>query len=113
MFKLQKHVGILVIAAALIAGCAGTRSGSTQQAGAAWPLDSLSYLYSDPVAVSPVDDNPIRWVGFLLNPIGVAFDYVLNRPLYTLASGSPAVFGFTPEDATLHAQRPSRNYGSY
>jgi hypothetical protein len=105
-------LGMMVLIAAVTGGCASTQSGSqSYQAGTAWPLDSLNYIYTDPVAVAPVDDNPIRWFGFLLNPIGVALDYGVNRPLYSLASGSPALFGFTPEDASLHSQRPNRSYG--
>jgi hypothetical protein len=109
----QLFLGITVMVAFLAGGCAGSQSDvqSYRQAGTAWPLDSLAYLYTDPVAVAPVDDNPIRWLGFLMNPIGVVLDYGINRPLYSLSSTSPALFGFTPEDATLHAQRPSRSYG--
>jgi hypothetical protein len=98
----------------LAGGCATSRDVQpAQQVGGAWPLDSLAYIYADPVAASPADDNPFRWLGFILNPVGVALDYVVNRPLYTLASSYPSLFGITPEDATLHAQRPSRNYGNY
>ncbi len=102
----------MMLVAVLASGCASTQSGmQSYQAGTAWPLDSLNYLYTDPVANAPVDDNPIRWLGFLLNPIGVVLDYGVNRPLYSLASGSPALFGYTPEDAALHSQRPNRSYG--
>lgn len=105
-------LGIILVAAVLAGGCASGQSGAQPyQAGTAWPLDSLNYLYTDPVANAPVDDNPIRWLGFLLNPIGVVLDYGVNRPLYSLASGSPALFGYTPEDAALHSQRPNRSYG--
>lgn len=108
----RRLLGLMVLVAALTAGCATTHSDSqSYQAGTAWPLDSLNYLYTDPVATSPVDDNPVRWLGFLLNPIGVALDYGINRPLYSLAASSPALFGFTPEDAALHSQRPNRSYG--
>lgn len=105
-------LGMIVLVAVLVGGCATSQPVSqSTQAGTAWPLDSLNYLYTDPVANSPIDDNPIRWLGFLLNPIGVALDYGVNRPLYSLASGSPALFGYTPEDAALHSQRPNRSYG--
>jgi hypothetical protein len=108
----RRLLGLMVLVGALTAGCASTHSDSqSYQAGTAWPLDSLNYLYTDPVATSPVDDNPVRWLGFLLNPIGVALDYGINRPLYSLAASSPALFGFTPEDAALHSQRPNRSYG--
>jgi hypothetical protein len=112
MRELRRLLGTMVLIAALAGGCASTQSGSqSYQAGTAWPLDSLNYLYTDPVANAPVDDNPVRWLGFLLNPIGVVLDYGVNRPLYSLASGSPALFGYTPEDAALHSQRPNRSYG--
>ncbi len=68
-------------------------------------LDSTALVYSDPSAGSPVNDNPYRWLGFILHPIGQAFDYAINRPLYTLASTFPYVFGYTPEDSMLDAQR--------
>lgn len=112
MCDCRRFLGMMVLAAALAAGCASTHTDSQPyQAGTAWPLDSLNYLYTDPVATSPVDDNPVRWLGFLLNPIGVALDYGVNRPLYSLAASHPALFGFTPEDAALHSQRPNRSYG--
>jgi hypothetical protein len=68
-------------------------------------LDSTAMVYSDPSAGSPVNDNPFRWIGFLLHPIGQAFDYAINRPLYTLASWFPYMTGYTAEDNMLDAQR--------
>ena len=61
----------------------------------------------DPVAVNPVNDNIWRWFGFILHPLGVALDYGVNRPLYTLVSHAPGIFGYTSEDAALHANRAS------
>jgi len=105
-------IGVIVLVAVMAAGCASSRTDGQYQQGTAWPLDSLAYVYTDPVAVSPVDDSAIRWLGFVLNPIGVVLDYGFNRPLYSLASSSPEVFGYTPEDASLHSQRPNRSYGT-
>jgi hypothetical protein len=68
-------------------------------------LDSTAMVYSDPAAGSPVNDNPFRWIGFLLHPIGQAFDYAINRPLYTLAGWFPYMTGYTAEDNMLDAQR--------
>jgi hypothetical protein len=68
-------------------------------------LDSTAMVYSDPAAGSPVNDNPFRWLGFLLHPIGQAFDYAINRPIYTLASWFPYMTGYTAEDNMLDAQR--------
>lgn len=68
-------------------------------------LDSTALVYSDPAAGSPVNDNPYRWLGFILHPVGQAFDYAINRPLYKLASAFPYIFGYTAEDVMVDAQR--------
>lgn len=72
-----------------------------------WPLDSLNYVYTDPVAVSPVTDHPLRWLGFVMHPIGITLDYAVNRQAYSFAATQPGFFGFTSEDTTLHSQRQS------
>ncbi|HSA61175.1 MAG TPA: hypothetical protein VLE03_02965 [Nitrospiraceae bacterium] len=68
-------------------------------------LDSTTLVYSDPAAGSPINDNPWRWAGFIFHPVGQAFDYVINRPLYTLASWFPYLMGYTAEDNMVDAQR--------
>lgn len=68
-------------------------------------LDSTALVYSDPAAGSAVNDHPLRWLGFLLNPVGHAFDYGVNRPIYTFAGRSPYATGFTAEDNMVNAQR--------
>ncbi len=68
-------------------------------------LDSTALVYSDPVAGSAVNDHPLRWLGFVANPIGHAFDYGINRPMYTLASGFAYLAGYTAEDNMVNAQR--------
>jgi len=47
----------MVMVAFLAGGCAGTQSDvqSYRQAGTAWPLDSLAYLYTDPVAQPAIE----------------------------------------------------------
>ncbi len=68
-------------------------------------LDSTALVYSDPAAGSAVNDNPYRWLGFILHPVGMALDYGVNRPLYTLGSSIPYLFGYTAEDNMLDSQR--------
>ncbi len=70
-------------------------------------MDSTALVYSDPEALSPLDDHPLRWVAFFFHPAGQIGDYALNRPFYSLAASHPGLFGFTSEDAMLHSQRPS------
>jgi hypothetical protein len=68
-------------------------------------LDSTALVYSDPAAGSAVNDHPLRWLGFVTHPIGHAFDYVINRLIYTVGSSSPYLLGYTAEDSMLDAQR--------
>jgi len=92
-------------------GCATTHDEDTAQPTANyWPLDSLAMSFADPVAVSPVHDYPLRWVGYGMHPIGVILDYLVNRPVYFIASTFPKFFGFTAEDAGHQAQRSAQVY---
>lgn len=103
----------LAVLALVMAGCSTTRQ---QSAGAddreySPPtsiyniLDSTALVYSDPAAGSAVNDHPLRWLGFIAHPIGHAFDYGINRPMYTIGSISPYLHGYTAEDSMLDAQR--------
>jgi len=68
-------------------------------------LDSTALVYSDPAAGSPINDHPLRWFSFLVHPMGQAADYVVNRPIYLIASMIPYIFGYTAEDNMVDAQR--------
>lgn len=68
-------------------------------------MDPTSLVYSDVAAGATPSDNPWRWTGFALHPAGVALDYLINRPIYSLTSQLPYIFGYTSEDAMLDAQR--------
>ena len=105
-------VGILLLATTV--GCAENRQ---QQAladadvGYAPPasiysvMDPTSLVYTDVAAGATLSDNPWRWTGFLLHPLGVALDYGVNRPIYKLTSKMPYLFGYTAEDSMLDSQR--------
>lgn len=103
-------VGIVMLAM-VAAGCGTTHQQSADDREYSPPtsiyniLDSTALVYSDPAAGSPVNDNPYRWLGFILHPIGQVVDYGINRPLYTLASWFPYMTGYTAEDNMLDAQR--------
>ena len=105
----------VVMTALLISGC-----GTTRQQGAVMSgddreytpptsiyniLDSTALVYSDPSAGAALNDNPWRWLGFILHPIGQGLDYAINRPIYALASVFPNFFGYTSEDSMVDAQR--------
>jgi hypothetical protein len=105
--------GILAVALLLAlfgAGCATPQEADrTLPTGNYWPLDSLAMTYADPVAVSPIHDHPVRWLGFLFHPVGVVLDYAVNRPIYAVVSVFPGLFGYTAEDAGHQAQRSGQS----
>ena len=105
-------VGILLLATAV--GCAGNQlqqtsadadGGYTAPASIYSVMDPTSLVYTDVRAGSAAYDNPWRWAAFLLYPAGLALDYGLNRPMYTLPSHKPYLFGYTSEDSMLDSQR--------
>jgi hypothetical protein len=68
-------------------------------------MDSTSLVYTDVAAGAASSDNPWRWAGFLLHPLGVSIDYGVNRPMYKLSSQMPYLFGYTSADSMLDSQR--------
>ncbi|MGH7219592.1 MAG: hypothetical protein ACREI1_04615 [Nitrospiraceae bacterium] len=105
-------VGILLLATAV--GCAGNQQqqasddavgGYTAPASIYSVMDPTSLVYTDVAAGAAPSDNPWRWTGFLLHPVGMALDYGLNRPIYMLTSQMPYLFGYTSEDSMLDSQR--------
>ena len=105
-------VGILLLVTTV--GCAGNRQqqasadadgGYSPPASIYSVMDPTSLVYTDVAAGAAPSDNPWRWTGFLLHPVGVALDYGLNRPIYTLTSQMPYLFGYTSEDSMLESQR--------
>ena len=103
-------VGIVMLAM-VAAGCGTTHQQGADDREYTAPtsiyniLDSTAMVYSDPAAGSAVNDNPYRWLGFILHPVGQVLDYGFNRPLYTLASWFPYMSGYTAEDNMVDAQR--------
>jgi hypothetical protein len=103
-----KIIGLVALVAILTTGCSTNREGQitlTQGGGMYSALDATAQVYSNTRAQAPVDDNPLRYVGFALHPVGVVLDYAINRPLYALASTFPYLFGYTSEDVLVSSQR--------
>ena len=104
--------GVGIVMLAMVAAGCGTTPQQRADGGEYTPptsiyniLDRTALVYSDPAAGSAVNDHPLRWLGFIAHPIAQAFDYGINRPFYTLASGSRYMAGYTPEDNMVNAQR--------
>lgn len=105
--KSVQVIGLVALVAILAAGCATGENeiNLTQGGGMYSALDATAQVYSHSRAQAPVDDNPWRWVGFALHPVGVVFDYAINRPIYALTSALPYLFGYTSEDVLVSSQR--------
>lgn len=96
---MNRTVLILFLCATLgLSACAGSTM-STQD----YPKPRLDDL---PIGIeqgliSPGWDggNPLRLVAFLVHPVGVAADLIINQPVYFLASQAPDLFGYTYQDA--------------
>jgi hypothetical protein len=102
-------LGILLLTS--VAGCASTSHQNVDADGIYEApasiysvMDSTSLVYTDVAAGSPLYDNPWRWLGFLLHPVGQVLDYGVNRPVRWGASQMPYLFGYTAEDAMLDSQ---------
>ncbi|HEY6262920.1 MAG TPA: hypothetical protein VIW47_15095, partial [Nitrospiraceae bacterium] len=89
-------LGILLLATAV--GCAENRQQQTSAdadgsytapASIYSVMDPTSLVYTDVAAGAAASDNPWRWAGFFLHPLGVAMDYGVNRSIYTLSSKMP------------------------
>ncbi len=108
--KIMSLIGLAAAAAIFVAGCATTPESEIRMRqgggmGMYSALDATAQVYSNPRAQVPVDDNPWRWLGFVLHPIGVGMDYAINRPIYAVTSAFPYVFGYTSEDVLVNSQR--------
>lgn len=111
--KIVQLIGLAAVAAILTAGCATKPEGdvrlAVQGGGMYSALDATAQVYSHPRAQAPVDDNPWRWLGFIMHPIGVGMDYAINRPFYAMGSSAPYLFGYTSEDVLVNSQRQKVN----
>ena len=104
-------MGMLLLATTV--GCAGNQQQASVDADGSYAppasiysvMDPTSLIYTDVAAGAAPSDNPWRWAGFLLHPLGVAMDYAVNRPIYALPSHKPYLFGYTAEDSMLDSQR--------
>ena len=109
MKKTACMISLMLIAAVAVTGCASNRDvtyQSVQPVSTYLSMDATALVYTDPAALAMTSDHPLRWLGFLGQPVGQILAYGINRPLYWLARSQPSLFGYTAEDAMLDSQRP-------
>jgi hypothetical protein len=116
---------LLMVAALLAAGCAGSELKVRKDGAWSWvpqslpdtsslstrdaPLAIFKRDISAPLAPAydatiPAYGHPFRPLGFALYPFGTALDYALVQPFYFLAGLAPEWFGLTAEDSQRFQQ---------
>ena len=90
-------IGMLMVAVLGLGGCAGPIR-STDTYPTPRPLDLP--IGTDEGLITPGWDGsfPLRLLAYIIHPIGVGLDLVVQQPLYLLASSAPDVFGYTVMD---------------
>ena len=90
-------IGILTVAVLGLGGCAGPVR-STDTFPTPMPLDLPNGI--DTGLITPGWDGsfPIRLMAFIIHPVGVALDLLVQQPFYLVAALAPAVFGYTVQD---------------
>jgi len=90
-----RFLTVLLLTALVAAGCAGSELKARKDN--AW--SHVPQALPDAHEPNPGGyGHPLRPLGFVLHPIGVAFDYALVRPWYMLGGLAPEWFGLTADD---------------
>ena len=55
--------------------------------------------------------HPIRLLAFLVYPLGVLGDLLINQPMYIVASKAPDLFGYTNQDELFRQRHLQYKYG--
>ena len=109
-------IGVLMVATLGSVGCSGPIR-STETFPSPMPLDLPIGI--DEGLITPGWDGsfPLRLLAFVIHPLGVGLDLLVQQPIYLLASLAPEVFGYTVmdeiyQDTTLkyryHWRQPGR-----
>ena len=54
--------------------------------------------------------HPLRYFAYLMNPLGVVGDLLINQPFYQLAALEPEFFGFTNQDELYRRSFQKQRY---
>src|SRR6266516_610152 len=90
-------IGMLMVAAFSLVGCAGPVR-STETYPTPMPLDLPIGIDEGLITPGWDGSHPLRLLAFILSPIGVGLDLLIQQPLYLLAAQAPEVFGYTVMD---------------
>lgn len=110
MLLTRNLMAILLVAALGLSGCANSPGMSTDVYPAPRPQD-LPVGIDEGLITRDWDGGfPLRWFAFLLNPLGIAGDLLINQPFYLLASQESEFWGYTNQDNLYRQRFPKSQY---
>jgi len=105
-------MAILLVAALGLSGCANSPGMSPDVYPTPRPQDLPIGIDEGLITRDWDGGYPLRWFAFLLNPLGVAGELIINQPFYLLAAQEPELWGYTNQD-NLYRQRFPKSQYSY
>ena len=112
MLLTRNLMAILLVAALGLSGCANSPGMSPDVYPAPRPQDLPIGIDEGLITRDWDGGYPLRWFAFLLNPLGVAGELIINQPFYLLAAQEPELWGYTNQD-NLYRQRFPKSQYSY
>jgi len=90
-------IGMLLVAGLGLSGCAGPIR-STETYPTPMPLDLPIGIDEGLITPGWDGSHPMRLLAFIIHPLGVALDLLVQQPFYLVSSQLPEVFGYTVQD---------------
>ncbi len=110
MLLTRSLMAILLVAALGLSGCANAPGMSTDVYPTPRTQDLPVGLDEGLIARDWDGGYPLRWFAFLLNPLGIAGDLLINQPLYLLTAQEPEFWGYTNQDNLYRQRFPKYQY---
>lgn len=110
MVLMRSVMAILLVATMGVSGCANAPGMSTDVYPTPRPQDLPIGIDEGLIARDWDGGHPLRWFAFLLNPLGIAGDLIINQPLYLLFAQDPEFWGYTNQDNLFRQRFPKSKY---
>lgn len=110
MVLMRSVMAILLVATLGVSGCANAPGMSTDVYPTPRPQDLPVGIDEGLIARDWDGGHPLRWFAFLLNPLGIAGDLIINQPLYLLFAQDPEFWGYTNQDNLFRQRFPKSKY---
>jgi hypothetical protein len=110
MLLTRSLMAILLVAALGLTACANSPGMSPDVYPAPRPQDLPVGIEEGLISRDWDGGYPLRWFAFLLNPLGIAGDLIINQPLYLLAAQESEFWGYTNQDNLYRQRFPKYQY---